>query len=221
MKRPKDRPTYRILRYSIQMQMKEVGTKYWVKLWWWKEGQTKRYRELVTSLSEPQERLALFNSQEISRGLSISYKFGAGTRLEGEIDRTEANNQLNRQRSDNPGQKSDRVVDATGPSIQPRSPIVEHILSQLSNIESEQSQSSPSPRAPRALVAPMLSMTAQNALSDLQKKRTTSTPDPLADMSPSPSQSSLKFIRPTKRQSTENCVEYSVGAPRNSGGKSR
>ncbi|KAE9366137.1 hypothetical protein N431DRAFT_430296 [Stipitochalara longipes BDJ] len=75
-----DDDTFWILRYSIQMQMREVGTKYWVKTWsWTKPAKTKgRIRQIL--LSEAHYRQALFTPQEISKNLAVSYELGPGTR---------------------------------------------------------------------------------------------------------------------------------------------
>jgi hypothetical protein len=72
---------FRILRYSIQMQMREVGTKYWVKTWSWTNPATtpgRRVRKIL--LSEAHDRQALFTPQEISRNLAVSYDLGPGMR---------------------------------------------------------------------------------------------------------------------------------------------
>jgi hypothetical protein len=72
----------RVLRYAIQMEMREVGTKYWVKTWsWTKPYKTKgRVRQILCS--EPSDREALFTPQEISRNLAVSYDLGPGMRKE-------------------------------------------------------------------------------------------------------------------------------------------
>jgi hypothetical protein len=72
----------RILRYAIQIEMREVGTKYWVKTWsWTKPYKTKgRVRQIL--FSEPSDREALFTPQEISRNLAVSYDLGPGMRKE-------------------------------------------------------------------------------------------------------------------------------------------
>jgi hypothetical protein len=72
----------RVLRYAIQLQMREVGTKYWVKTWsWTKPYRTKgRVRQILSS--EPSDREALFTSQEISRNLAVSYDLGPGMKKE-------------------------------------------------------------------------------------------------------------------------------------------
>jgi len=70
--------TFRVLRYAIQMQMREVGTNYWVKTWsWTKPAKTKgRVRQVL--LSAAHEHQALFSSQEISQNLAASYDLGPG-----------------------------------------------------------------------------------------------------------------------------------------------
>ena len=72
----------RVLRYAIQMQMREVGTQYWVNTWsWTKPYKTKgRVRQILSSL--PEDREALFTRQEISRNLAVSYDLGPGMRKE-------------------------------------------------------------------------------------------------------------------------------------------
>jgi len=64
------------------MQMREVGTKYWVKTWsWTKAAKTKgRFRRVL--LSEAHEHKALFAPQEISQNLAASYNLGPGMRKE-------------------------------------------------------------------------------------------------------------------------------------------
>jgi len=56
--------TFRILRYSIQMQMREVGTKYWIKTWsWTKPTETEgRLRQIL--LSEAHDRQALLRPRK-------------------------------------------------------------------------------------------------------------------------------------------------------------
>jgi hypothetical protein len=73
---------FRILHYSIQMQMREVGTKYLIKTWsWTKPANTKgRVRQILSS--EAHDRHALFTPQGISRNLAVSYDLGPGMRKE-------------------------------------------------------------------------------------------------------------------------------------------
>ncbi|KAH8756517.1 hypothetical protein BGZ57DRAFT_772360 [Hyaloscypha finlandica] len=79
--RSKNKP-FRVLRYAIQMQMREVGTKYWVKTWsWTKPAKTKGRVQQILRF-EADERQALFTPQEISRNLAASYDLGPGMRKE-------------------------------------------------------------------------------------------------------------------------------------------
>lgn len=68
-----DGKQYKILKYSIQLQAKETGTKYWAKMW----SSDKMKRKIGTSvwsLSKPAERKALFTAQAISQSLADSFE---------------------------------------------------------------------------------------------------------------------------------------------------
>jgi hypothetical protein len=68
-----DGKPYKILKYSIQLQMKETGTKYWAKMWSSEKMKSKTGMS-VWSLSEPAERKALFTAQAISQSLAESFE---------------------------------------------------------------------------------------------------------------------------------------------------
>ena len=72
----------RVLRYAIQLQMREVGTKYWVKTWsWTKPYKTKgRVRQILSSYLVTAKLSS--HRQEISRNLAVSYDLGPGMRKE-------------------------------------------------------------------------------------------------------------------------------------------
>lgn len=71
--------TYVSLRYSLQMQMQEVGTTYFIKAWSWTAPWKKGGRVLVVLRSRAHERAAVFETQQISENLSMSYALGPGT----------------------------------------------------------------------------------------------------------------------------------------------
>ncbi|TAQ85863.1 hypothetical protein B7494_g5806 [Chlorociboria aeruginascens] len=71
--RRNNRATYRVLHYSIQMQMSEVGTKYWIKAWSLKN---KRPESATAVLSKPVEFRSLFTQDAISENLDHSFKLG-------------------------------------------------------------------------------------------------------------------------------------------------
>ena len=77
----KDGLPYRDLHYSIQMQMREVGTKYWIKAW---SPSTKGRKNMKVVFSDATERQTLFGLHEIERSsnLSESRRFGSGLRVE-------------------------------------------------------------------------------------------------------------------------------------------
>ncbi|KUJ15479.1 uncharacterized protein LY89DRAFT_783615 [Mollisia scopiformis] len=72
--RTKDGTVKRVLRYSLQLQVKETGTKYWAKMWS-SDAMKRKTGESVWSLSQPVERQPLFTPQAISQSLADSFKF--------------------------------------------------------------------------------------------------------------------------------------------------
>ncbi|KAE8452472.1 hypothetical protein EG329_000374 [Mollisiaceae sp. DMI_Dod_QoI] len=69
----------RVLRYSIQMQIRETGTKYWAKMWS-SEEMKRKTGESVWSLSQPVDRKPLFTPQAISQSLANSFDLDTGDR---------------------------------------------------------------------------------------------------------------------------------------------
>jgi hypothetical protein len=66
---------YRILRYSIQMELKDVSTRYWIKAWSFK---SKRTKTAVPIVSPPENGESLFDRQKISQNLLKSFELGSG-----------------------------------------------------------------------------------------------------------------------------------------------
>jgi hypothetical protein len=67
--------SYRVLRYSIRMQLKEVGTKYWIKAW---SLNSKRMDTAVPIDSKKLDCESIFDTHEISQNLSRSFELGSG-----------------------------------------------------------------------------------------------------------------------------------------------
>jgi hypothetical protein len=67
--------SYRVLRYSIRMQLKEVGTKYWIKAW---SLNNKRMDTAVPIDSKKLGCESIFDTHEISQNLSRSFELGSG-----------------------------------------------------------------------------------------------------------------------------------------------
>lgn len=78
IKRSQHGSLYKIIHYSIQMQMREVGTKYWIKAW----SLNNKSRQVV--FSDAIERQTVFGPHEIERSLNLSEsrKLGSGIRAE-------------------------------------------------------------------------------------------------------------------------------------------
>lgn len=203
---------YKILRYSFQMQMREVGTKYWIKAW---SLNNKNKKQITAVLSEATERQALFQPQEISHNLSESRKLGSGIRSEddpSDHDFPMEPQELNQQSS----QSFQHIVSSsqTGAIIARRQP----------------EDNVPSPSATAGFQPPSLVTYAENlegdnlpvtsaksTLPSNTRKRNASA-DGARQLFRTFSRSPLN-IRPTQRQSIESNSEYSLGAPRNNDGQ--
>jgi hypothetical protein len=66
---------YRVLHYSIQMELKDVSTRYWIKAWSLKN---KRAKTAVPIVSSPMISESLFDRQKISQNLLKSFELGSG-----------------------------------------------------------------------------------------------------------------------------------------------
>lgn len=74
-KRLMRQPAYRVLRYSIQMQLRKVETIYWIKAYALKK---KSAKTAIPMLSKPIRRDAILQDGEMSLNLSESFRFGKG-----------------------------------------------------------------------------------------------------------------------------------------------
>jgi hypothetical protein len=207
--RPWKQPPYRTLRYSIQMQLREVGTNYWIKAYYLDNKKEKKYASVR---SEATERQALFHAQEISQNLSQSRKLGSGIRFEGDpADDVDVSTELQQPHQTTSNSEQSRPADSISTCGM-----------------SKESVPSPDPiagePAPRFVQYPSKldsgiypSTLATPGFPPNPKKRTAS--------GESPRQRLHKFsknplnIRPTQRQSIESSGEYSLGTRRNNGGK--
>jgi hypothetical protein len=66
---------YRVLHYSIQMELKDVSTRYWIKAW---SLQNKRAKTAVSIVSSPMISESLIDRQKISQNLLKSFELGSG-----------------------------------------------------------------------------------------------------------------------------------------------
>jgi hypothetical protein len=195
------------------MQMREVGTKYWIKAW---SLNNKNKKKITAVLSEATERQALFQSQEISHNLSESRKLGSGIHFD-----------------DDPSDDHDFPMEPQELNQQ-SSRSIQHIVSlpQAAAIiaHRQPEDNVPSPFTTASFQPPNLVTYAENlerdylpvtlarsTLSSNPRKRSASA-DGARQLFRTFSRSPLN-IRPTKRQSIESNCEYSLGAPRNNGGQ--
>lgn len=199
----------RVLRYAFQMEMREVGTKYWVKTWsWTKPYKTKgRVRQILSS--EPSDRKALFTRQEISRNLAVSYDLGPGMRKEN-------NNEVTAPAR--VGQQSGLTDQHKGTGVPSAA---QSLLNQVPHVAST------FPNAPTITVQPRIGVseaqqtTAKRNVCAAPSSHTRELLSAQWDLSRDwqSSHNPLRTARPTQRQSIEGNAEYSLGAPRNNGGK--
>jgi hypothetical protein len=201
---------YKALHYSLQMQLREVGTKYWIKAWY------KSKTQIRAVLSEATERQALFQSQEISHNLSESHELGSGIRSEEDLsddhDLPMGSQKLSQQGS-GPFQHiaeptaADAITKQKKPQDNVLSPSTTTIFQPPSSVS-----------YPANLEGDSIPATSgRSTLPSNPRKRRGSTEgarQPFREFSKSPMN-----IRPTQRQSIESNSEYSLGAPRNNGGK--
>jgi len=68
------------------MEMKEVGTKYWIKAWALEKRNTTDPNKRKAVFSKVEERQALFRPQEISQSLLESIRLGKGIRMAEDVD---------------------------------------------------------------------------------------------------------------------------------------
>lgn len=190
--RSKNKP-FRVLRYAIQMQMREVGTKYWVKTWSWTKPAKTKGRVQQILLSEADECQALFTPQEISRNLAASYDLGPGMRKE-------AGNEDGESRRAHQHDKGAKDP-STAHSLANQALHVESSSRIASTIVVDQAPHGNHTSAPSSSFRHDL-LSAQWDFSQYRQQ----------------SHSPLRTVRPSQRQSIEGNAEYSIGAPRNNGG---
>jgi hypothetical protein len=187
------------------MQLREVGTKYWVKAWSLDNKSRQRVKAVV---SEATERQALFQPQEISQNLSESRKLGSG--ICSEVD---ANDDLSME-----SQGLEFLFSRPSPHAA-SSPMAQK--QQVGNVQPSSpatgiQQPMPTP-VPENLWRKSLPTASSITIQVNPRKRSVSTEgasQPFREFSRSP-----LSIRPTQGQSAESNGEYSLGAPRNNGGE--
>jgi hypothetical protein len=195
------------------MQMQEVGTKYQFKTWsWTKPAKTKgRVRQIL--LSEAHERQALFNPQEISENLAVSYDLGSGTRTEvSRGDEEPQSETLHRQHEVLVQQQQQVTKDPSAAQNLPKQ--AAHVTYSSSH--------GPMTATLASLIAAQINQATDKR--HLSVPSSFGTREVMSSHSGrfqdrQPSRSPLRTARPTQRQSIEGNAEYSVGAPRNNGGE--
>ncbi|PMD34669.1 hypothetical protein L207DRAFT_588183 [Hyaloscypha variabilis F] len=182
---------FRILRYAIQMQMREVGTKYWFKTWsWTKPPKTKgRVRQVLRS--GDYERHALFAPQEISRNLAASYDLGPGLRRETKID-----------------EEKFEIVDK---SVQGFMGSAGSLSNQAHHVEASSSNALVT-LAHQSATREQVHPRSSSLRPDLFSTRLAHCHERQTSYSPS------RMGRSTEAQRREGNAKYSIGAPRNNGG---
>jgi hypothetical protein len=196
----------RILHYSIQMQMREVGTEYWIKIWSFAKSHNGDSEELITHRFQALKRDRIFGSQGLSRNLAESYRLGSG---------------LEKSKTSESGNATGSFQVLEGSiSNRPESPSVNRPVDwsqfrdetnpvQSSAVNGSSSSSEKlNLRTPPAPPVSTASGVKRTAPSDGGRGKLQAN-----------SQSPLRATRPTQRQIHKGSVEYSLGASRNNGGK--
>jgi hypothetical protein len=201
----------RVLHYSIQMQMREVGTKYWVKVWSFFLSPGGDHEALTAHCFQAKERDAVFASQHLSQNLAESYRLAPG--LEEREIRAGGNAAASSQVLKNPN--SNRPESPSLPRRVDLSQFQDRTDRAQSSLVNESSVSNKRPSHQTPPAPPVSTLTTSTVSG---AKRTASTHGGRGKLQAN-SQSPLRTSQPTQRLSTKSGVEYSLGASRHSGGK--
>ena len=229
--KPGGKATYRVMRYSIQMQMRDVGTRYRIKAW----SLNKRNPKTATEIfSNPLRCESSFDHREISQSLSESFALGDGIENRAsfrtgqpshstpmhhpnqEIQDTSSYSHL----SSGETHEQQRVL-----VREPLPPDVPRGASPGQSVATPRLRSQLEKRQAGAemerfaVELPAFADDAMAVMRGSKRKRTARTQGSQFLDPATPLQSPLREVRTRQRQSTDSTVEFNEGDPRPKGGK--